>query len=283
MASRDTSRDYEVEQRLSDSGEGQGSQFAARDVVGIAESPIKEEPQLVENPTPRSNRPKRRRGSGEGGADIKMEEEPTEPREPVQDDLWATHEVSLLAKVTNAILVKDFRPIAVLPVMYKLYSRILYMLGETTCRDLVEPQFALRKFHQAHEVVFSLIQLVEKAVEWRNPHVYVMDGDIKKAYDFTSHKAFAEAARSRGMEEVLVLAWLREWRRMKSIFRPDAETTSGKVTRARSLPQGDPAAPMLFNLILDTIATRFVEFAVRSKLGEAANGCHVGEHHPPRR
>ena len=91
------------------------------------------------------------------------------------DKLWATYEASLLAKVTNAILVKDFRPIAVLPVIFKLYSRVLYMLGETVCRPLRAPQFAFRKFHQAHEVVFILRQLIEKAVEWRAPHLFVMD------------------------------------------------------------------------------------------------------------
>ena len=175
--------------------------------------------------------------------------------------MWATYEVTLLAKIASAIKVKDFRPIAVLPVIYKLYSRVLYMLGETTCRSLTEPQFAFRKFHQAHEVVFILRQLVEKAVEWRAPHVYVMDGDIKKAYDFTSHRAFAKAARKKGMDEILILAWLREWRRMKSIFRLDAETKSSEVPRTRSLPQGDPAAPMLFNLVLDTLAERFVKNA----------------------
>ena len=37
-----------------------------------------------------------------------------------------------------------------------------------------------------------------------------MDGDIKKAYDFTSHKAFAEAARSKGLDEIVILAWLRD-------------------------------------------------------------------------
>ena len=181
------------------------------------------------------------------------------------DELWATHEVTLLAKIANALRVKDFRPIAVLPVLYKLYSRVLYMLAETTCRSLAEPQFAFRKFHQAHEVVFILRQLVEKAVEWRSPHLYVMDGDIKKAYDFTSHKAFAEAARGQGMDEVLILAWLREWRRMKSVFRLDSETTSAEIQRTRSLPQGDPAAPMLFNLILDTLAGRFAEIAVENR------------------
>ena len=86
------------------------------------------------------------------------------------------------------------------------------MLGDTVCTSLEAPQFAFRKFHQAHDVVFILWPLIEKAVEWRAPHVYVMDGDIKKAYDFVSHKAFAEAARRQDTDEVLVLAWLREGR-----------------------------------------------------------------------
>ena len=95
-----------------------------------------------------------------------------------------------------------------------------------------------------------------------------MDGDIKKAYDFTSHRAFAKAAKRKGMDEILILAWLRDRRRMKSIFRLDAETKSGEVPRTRSLPQGDPAAPMLFNLILDTLAERFVKRAVEKKWGK---------------
>ncbi len=74
-----------------------------------------------------------------------------------------------MAKIPNARLVKDFRPIAVLPVIYKLYSRVMYMLAENTCDRLYAPQFAFRKFHQAHEVVFIMRQLIEKAVEWKTP------------------------------------------------------------------------------------------------------------------
>ncbi len=117
-----------------------------------------------------------------------------------------------MATITDDKMVKDFRPIAVLPVVYKLYSRAMYMLTEITCNWLVSAQFAFRKFHQAHEVVFIIRQPVEKADEWRTPHVYIMDGDIKTAYDYASHVAFAVAARKRGMHEVLIHAWLREWR-----------------------------------------------------------------------
>ncbi len=56
-------------------------------------------------------------------AGAKSSTQDKEPAEPIHDALWRTHDVSLLAKVPNAKLVKDFRPIAVLPVLYKLYSR----------------------------------------------------------------------------------------------------------------------------------------------------------------
>ena len=89
-----------------------------------------------------------------------------------------------------------------------------------------------------------------------------MDGDIKKAYDYASHTMFAKAARSRGMHEVPIHAWLREWRSMKSVFKRDSQTSSAEVERTRSFPQGDPAAPMIFNLVLDTIAEAFIKTAV---------------------
>ena len=97
------------------------------------------------------------------------------PAAPVKigptDPLRNQHEVSLLAKVTDANMVKNFRPIAVLPVIYKLYSRVMYMLTETTCRHLVSAQFAFRKYHQAHEVVFIFRQRVEKRWTGRR-HIY---------------------------------------------------------------------------------------------------------------
>ena len=54
---------------------------------------------------------------------------------------------------------------------------------------------------------------------------------------------------------------------MTSIFRLDAETTSGGITRTRSLPQGDPSAPMIFNIILDTVAEKFITTARNKEWG----------------
>ena len=55
---------------------------------------------------------------------------------------------------------------------------------------------------------------------------------------------------------------------MKSVFKLDAQTTSKEVERTRSFPQGDPAAPMIFNLVLDTLAETFIKTAVQKGWGK---------------
>ena len=47
--------------------------------------------------------------------------------------------------------------------------------------------------------------------------------------------------------------------------RLDSETTSEEIQRTRSLPQGDPGAPIIFNLILDTLAIGFAKAAKERK------------------
>ncbi len=64
-------------------------------------------------------------------------------------------------------------------------------------------------------------------------------------------EVYKRQARENGSSKILFLTWLREWRSMKSIFKLDADTKSEEIERSRSLPQGDPAAPCLFNITLD--------------------------------
>ena len=64
---------------------------------------------------------------------------------------------------------KQVRPIAVIPVLYKVYSTVILMLTDGRLEKLVAPQYAFRKQYQAHEVIFILRMLVEKALEWNIP------------------------------------------------------------------------------------------------------------------
>ena len=92
------------------------------------------------------------------------------------DHSWQHQFLNLVKKKADAIHIKDFRPIAIIPVFQKLYSKMLLRLTRGRCDKLVAPHFAFRKGFQAHEVIFILRQLVEKAVEW-DMGLFVMDGE----------------------------------------------------------------------------------------------------------
>ena len=182
------------------------------------------------------------------------------------DGAWDTHLVTLLQKKGFQNRVSDFRPIAVIPVMQKLFSQVMLELAGDSLDSLIAPQYAFRKGHQAHEVIFVLRNLVEKALEWDTP-LFVLDGDIAKAYDYTRHSTLIAAMQEKSVPPILIAAWVRELRRSRSIFALDADTRSEPVARTRSLLQGDPAAPALFNIALDHPASKFISLCARRGWG----------------
>jgi hypothetical protein len=185
------------------------------------------------------------------------------------DVLWITHEVSLLAKLPNAKLVKDFRPIAVLPVIYKLYSRVMYMLAENSCDRLYAPQFAFRKFHQAHEVVFILRQLIErKGGRVEGPRGVHHGRGHQEGLRLRVTRLVRRGSKKRRIARGLDPCMVTRMENMKSVFKLDLQTTSKEVERTRSFPQGDPAAPMILNLVLDTIAETFIKTALQKGWGK---------------
>ena len=100
--------------------------------------------------------------------------------------------VQLVPKIRGACYPRQYRPIALLPILYRLYSRILLHMTRDKLDQLAAPQFAFRKNHQAGECIFLLIQLIEQHVEWDMP-LCICDGDIYKAYDETNHMRVCNA------------------------------------------------------------------------------------------
>ena len=89
--------------------------------------------------------------------------------------------------------------------------------------NLVAPQFAFRRGHQAHEAVFTLRQLVEKALEW-NMGLFLMDGDVRKAYDYTKHSYLVQGLQAKRVENILIAAIIREIRRSRTVVSVDRVT-----------------------------------------------------------
>ena len=138
-------------------------------------------------------------------------------------------------------------------------------------------QFSFKPGHQCHEVVFILRRIVEICIEWNVP-IFILYGDISKAYDFTQHDKVMDTLLSRGANHLLTAAIMREQTRKSCKLRLGDKISKKNVARNRALWQGDPYAPHLFNATLDRIAVRFCATAASMKWGMP---CKRGEqiHH----
>ena len=151
---------------------------------------------------------------------------------------------------------KGFRPIAILPTMYRLYSKVLQQLAGQAFHSRYGPQYGHVLGRQAHGVVFILRRMVEQANEWRIL-IFLMDCDVAAAFDRVSHHLIIDAMEALSVPPVLVAASIRENRRLKNAHQARQHFDAREKRRTRSVPQGGPCAANLFGAALDVPATAF--------------------------
>lgn len=123
---------------------------------------------------------------------------------------WRSCVANLIAKIQRPLTIAQLRPIAILPDLSKLFSKLIMFLSKPHFRELRGPQFACTPNHQPHEVVFILRSIMEKSIEWALK-IWILDGDIAKAYDNTRHSEVLTSILEAGCPKVLAAAWAREF------------------------------------------------------------------------
>ena len=108
------------------------------------------------------------------------------------DQIWKTQMVTMVQKKNGKLTMRGFRPIAMLPTIYRIYSKTLQQLAGDTLQARTGPQFGHVPGRQAHEVVWMLRRMVEQATEWQIPF-FVMDCDVAAAFDHVSHHEIIKA------------------------------------------------------------------------------------------
>ena len=88
----------------------------------------------------------------------------------------------------------------------------------------------------------------------------IIDGDTIKAYDHASLVTFTRNATYMGMPQILIAAWVREVRRMYSIFVLDQNRKTA------------PVKPQLFNLTLDPLIMEFTHWCQARNFGVEVDG-----------
>ena len=165
--------------------------------------------------------------------------------------------MKVLFKKGDALDPANYRPIASLPILYKLFTRCLCgRIGTTLDAEQSEDQAGFRKDYSCDDHLFVIRQLSEKANEFCLP-LWVAAIDFQKAFDSFSHTALWKALLEQGVPKVYTNALQRLYASQTGTV--IAGESSREFAILRESRQGDPISPILFNAVLEMILRPCIE------------------------
>ncbi|KAE9420430.1 hypothetical protein Angca_005797, partial [Angiostrongylus cantonensis] len=113
--------------------------------------------------------------------------------------LWKTSKTVLLFKKGDLHDVGNYRPICLLSVVYKLFTRIiLNRIGRTLDEGQPCEQAGFRKGFSTMNYIHTITRLIEVSGEYKRPLCLTFI-DLKKAFDSIEMEAVMEALGSQGV------------------------------------------------------------------------------------
>ena len=165
---------------------------------------------------------------------------------------WHQLVATLLCKVPVVTKPSELRPITLMPVLQKVYSRLLLSKAGPKSAHQSEHMFGFRKQYQIAELLQCVQQIREKSRAWNLP-LFLLKADVKKAFDQVSHTALWAALLHKGVDEGVARATMREYLNNHISFRLPDGTIFEPVPITCGTKQGDPLSPLLFTAVLDMI------------------------------
>ena len=166
-------------------------------------------------------------------------------------DLWKQSLITVLHKKGDIRCPDNYRPITMLPILYKLFARILdsrikFSLEKVQSVD----QAGFRKGFGCEDHLFTIVQIIEKMTEYNRP-LWICAIDFRKAFDSVEHHSIWKALASQGVHGTYISLLQRLYQNQVGKIILQKESRSFKLTRGTK--QGDPMSPSLFNAVLEDV------------------------------
>jgi hypothetical protein len=168
---------------------------------------------------------------------------------------WKNAVVILLHKKGDTTDIKNYRPISLLPIMYKVFSHILLRRMLPTL-DFHQPreQAGFRAGFSTIDHLHVINQLQEKSNEYNIP-LCLAFVDYEKAFDSIEFQPLFDALQNQGVDQVYISILKDLYQNATSVLR--LHTDSDKFQLHRGARQGDNISPRLFTSCLqDAIISR---------------------------
>ena len=167
-------------------------------------------------------------------------------------DSWKNAIIILLHKKGDKADLKNYRPISLLPAIYKVFSRIILNRIRPQLNFHQPPEQAgFRSGYSTIDHLHTVNQLIEKSSEFNIPLCLAFI-DYEKAFDSIELAPLFDALKNQGVEKTYIDIISEIYRKATSVIRLHED--SNKIHLGRGVRQGDNISPNLFNACLeDTI------------------------------
>ena len=167
---------------------------------------------------------------------------------------WRHTTITIIYKSGDPTLPQNYRPIAIIPLLYKLvagllYNRLLPLLDKHQTAD----QAGFRHDYSTEDHLYTLTILHEQATEWQL-NLWVAAIDFKKAFDSIDHDKLWQALHEQQVPTTYVKLLQQLYAQQHATVKTDQHSRRFNINRG--VKQGDPLSSLLFNALLEHIFKR---------------------------
>ena len=162
---------------------------------------------------------------------------------------WLVSRIVVLFKKGDASEVANYRPISIICVVYKLFSRILCnRMSSFLIPEQSPEQAAYKKKFSVEDHLLTVHLLIEKCKEWNLP-LWVTLVDFTKAFDSVKHEALWKVLRDQGLPDAYIRILQKLYGGARAYVHTDV--ASRCFCLQRGVRQGDPISALLFISIIE--------------------------------
>ena len=162
------------------------------------------------------------------------------------EDSWYVTILQMLSKDGDLNELNNWRPIAILQIFYKIYSKLVYnRISPYLFKHQSWDQHGFTLGIRIEDALLCAEVAIEHHLEFQLP-MWMLSMDMRKAFDTIDHSALMQSLRSKGLPEEYISLLTILYADQKGVVNHSSE-----FLIQRGVKQGDTLSAILFNCILD--------------------------------